>query len=118
MADNLSAVADIDTQISSFLNDARHTAGDGLTWAEFGQLLVSLLHLVVNVLDKVNTLSGQEKKEIALTAVAALFDTTASRCVPLVVFPAWTFLRPVLRAFVLALASGAVESMLHIVRAS
>jgi hypothetical protein len=112
------AVADIDAQISSFLNDARRTAGDGLTWAEFGQLLVSLLHLVVNVLDKVNTLSGQEKKEIALTAVAALFDTTASRCVPLVVFPAWTFLRPVLRAFVLALASGAVESMLHIVRAS
>jgi hypothetical protein len=116
MADTPSAVADIDAKISLFLSDARRTAADGLTWSEFGQMLVSLLHLVVDVLDKVNTLSGQEKKEIALTAVAALFDTTAGRCVPLAAWPAWAFLRPVLRAFVMALASGAIESMLHIVR--
>jgi predicted component of type VI protein secretion system len=111
-----SAVAVIDAQISSFLADARRTAADGLTWQEFGELLIALLHLVTDTLDRVNTLSGPDKKSIALTAVAALFDTTASRCVPLAAWPAWAFLRPVLRAFVMALASGAVESMLHIVR--
>jgi len=31
-------------------------------------------------------------------------------------YPAWALLRPALRAFVLALASGAIESMLSIVR--
>lgn len=113
-----SAVAVIDATISSFLADARRTAADGLTWQEFGELLVALLHLVTDTLDTVTSLSGQEKKAIALTAVAALFDTTASRCVPLMAFPAWAILRPALRAFVLALASGAIESMLQIVRSS
>jgi len=111
-----SAVAAIDAQISSFLADARRTAADGITWQEFGSLFVSLLHLVTDTLDRVTSLSGVEKKAIALTAVAVLFDTTASKCVPLMAYPAWALLRPALRAFVLALASGAIESMLSIVR--
>jgi hypothetical protein len=111
-----SAVAAIDAQISSFLADARRTAADGLTWQEFGELFVALLHLVTDTLDRVTSLSGVEKKAIALTAVTVLFDTTASKCVPLMAYPAWALLRPALRAFVLALASGAIESMLSIVR--
>jgi hypothetical protein len=118
MAENISAVADIDAKISSFLSDARRTAADGLTWSEFGELFVALLHLVVDVLDRVTVLSGAEKKDIAMMAVASLFDSLANKCVPLMAWPAWAFLRPVVRTFLLALASGAVESMLHIVRQS
>jgi hypothetical protein len=117
-SDHPSAVAGLDAKVMSFLSDARRTAADGLTWQEFGELMVALLRLAVETLDRVKSLSGPEKKAIAVAAVAALFDTTASRCVPLVAYPAWAILRPALRAFVLALASGAVESMLPMVRSS
>ena len=118
MADNPSAVAVIDAQISSFLADARRTAADGLTWQEFGRLMVALLRLSVKSLDGVSTLSGADKKALALEAVAVLFDTVAVSCLPLAAWPFWAILRPALRAFVLALASGAIESLLPLVRAS
>jgi hypothetical protein len=116
--DHPSAVAGLDAKVMQFLSDARRTAADGLTWQEFGQLMVALLRLAVETLDRVSTLSGPEKKAIAIAAVAALFDTTAGACVPLMAWPAWAILRPALRAFILALASGAVESMLPMVRSA
>jgi hypothetical protein len=103
---------------NAFLASAREQAADGLTWAEFGRLLVSLLHLLVAGLDAVATMTGAEKKAIVLTAAATLFDTFAGRCVPLVLTPVWLVARSPIRLLILALASGAVEAILPTVRAT
>jgi hypothetical protein len=112
-ADNLQTVA---AKANAFLAAAREQAADGLTWAEFGRLLVQLLHLLVAGLEAVTTLSGAEKKAVVLTAAAALFDTFADRCVPLTVWPAWLLIRPATRVLILSLAAGAIEALLAITR--
>lgn len=103
-------------KISAFVAAARTAAADGLTWAEFGELLVGLLRLVVTILDTVPTLTGAQKKAIALEAVADLFDAVADRAIPLAVWPVWILVRPAVRSLVLALASGAIEQILPLVR--
>lgn len=113
--ENVTTVA---TRVSAFLASAREQANDGLTWQEFGRLLVELLHLLVASLDAVSNLSGAEKKAIALTAVGALFDQFADRCVPLTVYPVWVILRPGTRVLIVSLAAGAVEALLQITRSS
>lgn len=114
-ADNMTTIA---TQVSVFLTSAHESAKDGLTWAEFGRLLVELLHLLVSSLDAVTSLTGPEKKAIVLTAVAALFDQFADRCVPLAVYPAWLLVRPGTRVLIVSIAAGATEALLQITRSS
>ena len=114
-ADNLTTLA---AQVSVFLSTAQEDAKDGLSWPEFGRLLVQLLHLLVAGLDAVSTLTGPQKKEIALTAVATLFDQFADRCVPVVAWPAWLIVRSGTRFLILSLAAGAVEALLQITRSS
>ena len=104
------------TKMDAFISAARSAAGDGLTWAEFGELLVALLHLAVAALDAVTSMTGEEKKASALDGVGRLFDALADRCVPLVLWPIWGLARGPVRLLVLALASGAVEQILPLVR--
>jgi hypothetical protein len=104
------------SQVQSFVEEARRAAGDGLTWSEFGELLVALLRLSIATLDTMSGLSGAEKKELAVAAVAALFDTVADRAVPTVVWPVWLLARPAIRSLVLAMAGGAIEVLLPMVR--
>jgi len=113
--DNLTTVV---AQVNAFLASAREQARDGLTWAEFGRLLVGLLHLAVAGLDAVSTLTGPEKKAVALTAAGALFDGFADKAVPLTAWPAWLIVRPAVRVLILALASGGVEALLAISRSA
>lgn len=104
-------------KIATFVAASRSAAADGLTWGEFGELLLSLLRLVVSILDDVTTLSGAEKKAFALDAVARLFDAVADYAVPLALYPIWLIARPAVRSLVLALAGGLIEQLLPIVRA-
>lgn len=113
MADNLQTVV---AKANAFLELAREQARDGLTWAEFGRLLVQLLYLLVAGLDAVATMTGAEKKGVVLTGAAALFDRFADLCVPATVYPAYLLIRPAIRTLILALASGAVEALLPITR--
>ena len=103
-------------RVTVFISAAREASRDGITWGEFGELTVALLRLSIATLEQVSTLSGAEKKEIALEAVAALFDTVADKAVPLTVYPLYMLARPAVRSLVLALASGAVEGLLPLVR--
>lgn len=103
-------------KIAAFIAASRTAAADGLTWAEFGELLVGLLRLVVGVLDTVTTLTGEQKKALAMEAVADLFDAVADRAIPFAVWPVWILVRPAVRSLVLALASGAIEQILPLVR--
>lgn len=100
----------------AFLASAKEQARDGLTWGEFGRLLVELLRLMVATLDAVGGLDGAAKKATAVAAAASLFDLLADRCVPLVAYPVWLLIRSPVRIIVLALAGGAVEALLPLTR--
>ena len=59
-------------QLAKFVADARAKAQGGLTVAEFGTLVVELLHVAVTGLDAIPS-DGPSKKAWALSAVALLF---------------------------------------------
>jgi hypothetical protein len=103
-------------KITTYIAAAKVAAADGLTWSEFGELLLALLRLVVSALDSVATLSGKEKKALALDAVARLFDAVADYAVPVTLSPIWLVARPAVRSLVLALAGGVIEQLLPLVR--
>jgi hypothetical protein len=103
-------------KITTYIASAKVAAADGLTWSEFGELLLALLRIVVSALDSVATLSGKEKKAMALDAVARLFDAVADYAVPVTLYPIWLVARPAVRSLVLALAGGVLEQLLPLVR--
>lgn len=103
-------------KVLAFTTEARVIAADGLTWAEFGELMLALLRLVVAFLDTVSAMTGPEKKALALDAVAALFDAVADKAVPALAWPVWILARPAVRSLVLAIAAGTIEQLLPLVR--
>jgi hypothetical protein len=112
------SIANVSARLNVFFASAREQAKDGLSWQEFGRLLVQLLWMAVEGLDAVSSLTGPQKREVAVTAAAVLFDTLADKAVPVAAWPAWMLLRPATRLLVLSLAAGAVEALLRISRSS
>ena len=103
-------------QIRAFIAVAKVKAGDGLTVAEMSELLTAALRVAMAAVDSMPA-SGPEKKALALAAVGAVFDALAgSLVVPFVLYPVWSLARPMARAAVLATASGAIESILPLIR--
>ena len=111
-----SQFTDVINAAKAYITTAKVVAADGLTWAEFGELLVGLLRVSVSTLDAVTTLTGAEKKEIVLHGVGRLFDLVADQAVPTPMWPLWLLCRPAVRSLVMALAAGAIEQILPIVR--
>lgn len=107
---------DLRDQVSAFIATAKVASIGGLTWQEFGDLMLALLKLTTTTLDGVSSLSGSEKKELAIEAVAALFDSVADKAVPMAAWPLWLILRPAVRSLVLAIAAGAIEQILPLMR--
>ena len=112
-----SKFTDVVNAARAYVATAKLAAADGLTWTEFGELLVGLLRLSVQAADLLNV-PGDQKKAVVMEAAAALFDAVADKAIPLVLWPLWIVARPSVRSLVLALASGAVEQILPMVRAS
>jgi hypothetical protein len=113
------AAAPFDTlaaQLGAFFAAARSAAAGGLTWQEFGELLVSLLRMCVTTLDTVDGLTRDEKRAVVLAAAASLFDLVADKAIPVVAWPFWLIIRPAVRSLVLAIAAGAMEQILKLVR--
>jgi len=108
--------SDLARRVQSFLKVAEEAARNGITWAEFGELLMALLRLSIQAADTLSGMTGKEKKEMVLAAVAALFDAVADKAVPAYLYPLWLLSRSAVRSLVLALASGAVEILLPMVR--
>jgi hypothetical protein len=122
MADSAPAAAidpsvKLEADVAAFLDDARAKAVGGLTVAEFGSLVISLLRLCVEGLDQIPS-DGPAKKAWALNMVAILFDSIAGYAVPVTLQPVWFFARPAIRALVISAASGALEQVLHLSRAA
>jgi hypothetical protein len=102
-------------KVRSFLVVARVKAADGLTVAEFGELLIALLRVAIDAADLMAQ-PGPERKEFVIAAVAALFDSVADYAVPTLAWPIWIVARPVVRTLLLSAVSGAIETLLPIVR--
>jgi len=103
-------------KIAAYIEAARLAAADGLTWTEFGELLLGLLRMTVDVLDAVLVMSGEAKKAMVVDAAGRLFDAIADKAVPRSLWMVWLVARPAVRSLVLALAAGAVEQVLPMVR--
>lgn len=104
-------------KISTFIAAVTASAKSGLTMSEFGELTIALLQVVMTTIDSL-PVTGEEKKVWAVDAAAALFDAIADGCVPTLAYPFWLLSRPAVRAIFLHVVSGAIESLLPLVRAS
>jgi hypothetical protein len=102
-------------KVSAFIAIAQLKARNGLTLSEFGELVVALLRVVMSTVDSLPA-EGSEKKQWALDAVAALFDSLADGCVPVLAWPIWILVKPAARSILLLVVSGAIESLLPLVR--
>lgn len=102
-------------KVMLFVQTAKGLAVDGLSLSDFGELMIALLRLCVAFLDSIPD-SGEAKKAYALEAVALLYDELIDRIIPIWVWPLWLMLKPAARPLVMAIASGAIESLLPLVR--
>lgn len=104
-------------KILAFIFTAKEHAQDGLTLAEFSELAVALMRVVMAAVDGLPS-SGAEKKQWVLEAVGMLFDEVAGLGVPVPLWPVWAIVKPAMRQLLLLVVSGALESMLPLVRIS
>jgi hypothetical protein len=109
---DLFTVAD---KVRAFIATASSAAAGGITVAEFGELTVALLKTVMAAVDSLPE-DGAAKKTWCLDAVGLLFDAVADKAIPTLAWPVWLIVRPTVRQLVLLAASGAIESMLPLVR--
>jgi hypothetical protein len=112
VAGNLQSAFD---KVVAFVATAKSAAADGITVAEFGELTVALLKTVMAALDSLPE-GGAAKKQWTLDAVGLLFDAVADKAVPTLAWPVWLIVRPTVRQLVLLATSGAIESLLPLVR--
>lgn len=113
----MSVDGDFLKQIEEFLTVTRARVKDGITVADLSQVTLGGMRLAIGLLDRVS-MPGADKKAEVLKLVAYLFDQFADACVPLVAKPVWWMVKPAVRALVMSIASGAVESLLPIVRSA
>ena len=104
-------------KVRAFVSIAKIKAAGGITLAEFGELAVALMRVAIEAADSI-PVDGAERKAFVLNSLALLFDTVADRCVPSLAWPAWIIVKPAVRQLLLLVASGAIESLLPLVRMS
>lgn len=101
--------------ITALVDAAKVRAADGLTVSDFAEITLDACRAAIAAADGL-AIQGRDKKAWVLEATAMLFDAIADRMVPTLAWPVWLLLRPAARALVLAVASGAIETILPLVR--
>jgi hypothetical protein len=102
-------------KVRAFVSIAKVKAVGGITLAEFGELAVALMRVAIEAADAI-PVEGAERKQFVLNAVGLLFDTLADKAIPALAWPVWIILKPAARQLLLLVASGAIESLLPLVR--
>jgi hypothetical protein len=102
-------------KVRSFILAAQEAAAGGISVAEFGELAVALMRVVIAAAESIPA-DGARKKAWVVEAVGLLFDAVADEAVPTLAYPVWLVVRPTVRTLVLMAAAGAVESLLPLVR--
>jgi hypothetical protein len=112
-ADNLLT---LDEQLRAFIAVARVKAADGITLAEFAELGLAAMRVAIATVDAL-AVPGAEKRAAVLASVGVVFDALAGAVVvPPLMVPLWIVARPAIRSLALALAAGALETLLPLVR--
>lgn len=111
-ADN---VAQVLQKVRAYVASAQAMAADGLTVGEFAELATGLVRVASAAVESM-PLDGPSKKEWVLEAVGLLFDAVADRMIPVLAYPVWVIVRPAVRSLTLAVAGGAVEAILPMLR--
>jgi len=102
-------------KLRDFISHAVEVSKDGLTVAEFGELLFALVRIAVAAADSF-PVDGAAKKQWVLSGVEVLFDEVADLMVPVYAKPIWILVRPGVRSLVLGIAAGAIEAILPVLR--
>jgi hypothetical protein len=102
-------------KVHAFIATAGSAAAGGISVAEFGELTISLMRIVIATADTIPA-DGALKKAWVVEAVGLLFDAVADKCVPVMAWPVWLVVRSTVRSLVLMAVAGAVESLLPVVR--
>jgi hypothetical protein len=102
-------------KVRAFVAAAKSAAADGVTVSEFAELTVSLLKIAMAAADAI-PVDGADRKVFVLNAVGLLFDSVADKAIPPLAWPVWLIVRPAARQLLLLVASGAIESLLPLVR--
>lgn len=110
------SVSQVLEKIRAFVATAQAVAADGLTIGEFAELAVALLRVTIEAVESI-PIDGPAKKAWVLEGIAMLFDAVADKAIPLALYPLWVLVRQPVRSLVLAVAGGAVESILPLIRA-
>lgn len=109
------APAEVWGKVQAFIDSARQAAQDGLTLGEFAALATSLVSVAAEALESI-PVEGSAKKAWVQDAVGLLFDAVADKVIPLYVYPLWLLVRSPVRSLVVAVAGGAVEAILPLLR--
>lgn len=104
-------------KVKAYVAVARLKAADGLSIAELSELIVSAMRMAIAALDSI-PVGGAERKAIVIAFVGDIFDEFADRVVPLPAWPAWIIAKPTVRIIALAIAAGATEALLPLVRSA
>ena len=102
-------------KVRAFVSVAKLKAANGITLAEFGELLIALLKVAIDAADSI-PVDGAERKAFVINAVGLLFDGLADKAIPALAWPFWIILQPAARQLLLLIVSGAIESLLPLVR--
>jgi hypothetical protein len=102
-------------KVRAFVATAKSAASGGLTVSEFAELTVSLLKIAMAAADAI-PVDGADRKVFVLNAVGLLFDSVADKAIPIAAWPVWLIVKPAARQLLLLVASGAIESLLPLVR--
>jgi hypothetical protein len=102
-------------KVRAFVATAKSAAAGGVTVSEFAELTVSLLKIAMSAADAI-PVDGADRKVFVLNAVGLLFDSVADKAIPPLAWPVWLIVRPAARQLLLLVASGAIESLLPLVR--
>lgn len=109
------SVSQVLEKIRAFVASAKLASKDGISISEFAELSVSLLKTAMAAVESI-PIDGPSKKVWVLEAIGLLFDAVADKAIPIPVYPLWYMVRPAIRSLVLAVAGGAVEAILPLVR--
>jgi len=113
--DIASTLPSLAEKVRAFVAAAKTAATGGLSISEFAELAVALLRIAVAAADAI-PVDGADRKIFVLNAVGLLFDEVADRCIPTLAWPVWLIVRPAARQLLLLIASGAIESLLPLIR--
>jgi len=102
-------------QVRIYLVTAKELAEDGITLAEFTELVIGGARISISALDAMR-LDGSDKKAIAVDIALQVFDALDRFLVPVWLLPFWFVIRPASRAIAAQLAAGVVETILPLLR--